>query len=72
MTSPTPERPSARRILELAAKVEAAEADIKAAILAAARAGDCGTVVAIMERWNSMPTGEVLAGLSLQHDPDLR
>ena len=39
-----------RGVLALAAEVEAAKTTIKAELLRAARAGDCGTVIGIVER----------------------
>jgi hypothetical protein len=54
----------ARAVLNAAAEVEAAETAIKAAILAAARAGDSARVVTLMERWQSLPACEVLGQAS--------
>ncbi len=52
--------PFASAVFRVAAEVEAAEAEIKSAILAAARAGDCAAVIDIVERWQSGPAVEVL------------
>lgn len=67
ISRPPPPDPTAfaRAILTAAAEVEAAEAGIKRAILDAARAGDCGKVINIIERWASMPACEVLGGTAL-------
>ena len=48
-------------LLDVAAEVEAAEAQIKQQILAAARAGDCDTVLTIVEKWLTTPPAEVLS-----------
>jgi hypothetical protein len=49
-----------RAVLNAAAEIEAAETAIKAAVLAAGRAGDSARVVTLMERWQSLPACEVL------------
>ncbi|GJQ29745.1 MAG: hypothetical protein HBSAPP03_16290 [Phycisphaerae bacterium] len=62
---------SARALLDLAAEVEADEAAIKRAVLDAAEAGDIGTVLAIMRRWSTLPSSEVLPKNSMRKDrPD--
>ena len=51
----------ARAVLAAAAEVEAAETNIKAAILDAAKAGDCTRIIDIITRWTNGPATEVLA-----------
>lgn len=51
-----------RALLDVAAAVEADETQIKQQILDAARAGDCGTVIDIVQKWLTEPPAEVLAG----------
>lgn len=51
----------ARSVLALAAQVEAAELDIKRAILAAARTGDSARVELIVSRWLTLPAAQVLS-----------
>lgn len=52
--------PFASALLAEAAQIECAEQAIKSAIVAAAQAGDCGRVAEIMQRWQSVPSIEVL------------
>lgn len=49
-----------RAVLDIAAEVERDEANIKAAILDAANAGDSAQVVEIMARWSTLPASQVL------------
>lgn len=49
-----------RAVLDIAAEVERDEANIKAAILEAANAGNSAEVVQIMVRWNTLPASQVL------------
>ena len=60
--SPTPPPPDRlpQVLLDIAAEVEGDETRIKQQILEAARAGDCGTVIAIVEKWLTHPPAEVL------------
>jgi hypothetical protein len=51
----------ARQVLDVAAQVEAAENNIKDALMAAARAGDTARVIEILTRWKSLPACEVLS-----------
>lgn len=50
----------AHAVLRTAAEVEAAEAEIKSAILSAAGAGDCAAVIGIVTRWMTGPATGVL------------
>ena len=50
----------AKSVFDVAAEVEAAETNIKHAILAAAQAGDCARIRDIVQRWLSTPPTEVL------------
>jgi hypothetical protein len=50
----------ARAILDAAVEAEAAEARIKDAVLAAARAGDQARVIDLVTRWQHMPAPAVL------------
>lgn len=50
----------ARSLLDLAAEVEAAERSIKAALLAAIKAGDSAAAERIITRWLTLPPAEVL------------
>lgn len=59
---------TARALLDLAAEVEADEAAIKRAVFDAAEAGDIGTVLAIMRRWATLPSSEVLPENSMRND----
>lgn len=59
---------SARALLDLAAEVEADEAAIKRAVLDAAEAGDIGGVLAIMRRWSTLPSSEVLPKNCMRKD----
>jgi hypothetical protein len=58
-------------LLDLASEVEANEARLKRHILDAARAGDCDTVINIVEQWLTSPPAEVLAD-ALLDAPDPR
>jgi len=49
-----------RSILDMAAEVEHAERDIKAALLAAIQAGDSAGAERIVTRWITLPAAEVL------------
>jgi hypothetical protein len=51
----------ARAVLAAAAEVEAAENNIKSAMLDAAKAGDCARIIDIITRWTNGPATEVLA-----------
>lgn len=51
---------AADQILRIAHEVEAAEAAIKAEVVRAAQAGDCGRVVDVVTRWMTAPATEVL------------
>lgn len=53
----------ANALLDAAAEVERDETTIRAAIIAAATAGDCTKIITIVTRWQSMPAAEVLKGL---------
>lgn len=53
----------ARNLLSIAAEVEAAESEIKQAIVTAARAGDCSVVVDIMTAWADRPPADVVLSL---------
>lgn len=55
----------ARTVLDVAAEVEAAETNIKHAILAAAQAGDCARVAEIVTRWLDTPPTQLLASMGL-------
>lgn len=48
-------------LLDVAHEVEADELRLKHAIRDAARAGDCNTVLALIEGWLTSPPAEVLA-----------
>lgn len=61
----------ARAVLNAAAEVEAAETQIKDAVIAAAQAGDCDRVIDIVTRWQNMAACEVLAGKPLATCGDL-
>lgn len=52
-----------RSVLDIAAEVEKAEANLKAAILDAASAGDCQAVIDIVGRWIKEPVVDVAAAL---------
>ncbi|MCC7390630.1 MAG: hypothetical protein IT431_17925 [Phycisphaerales bacterium] len=71
--TPTPPLPDRlpQTLLDLAAEVEAAETRLKRHILDAARAGDTGTVIAIVEQWLTSPPAEVLSH-ALLDAPDPR
>ena len=51
----------ARTVFDIAAQVEAAETQIKQALIDAARAGDCDRVIDLVTRWQTCPSCEVLA-----------
>ena len=53
----------ARILLDLAAKVEEAELEIKQAILVAARSGNAAKVEAIVQLWMTSPPVDVAANL---------
>ena len=57
----------AKSLLAAAAEVEAAETNLKDAILRAAESGDIPRVAEIVRRWKDMPPTEVLA--SMEVDP---
>ena len=57
-------RQFAHTLLGIAAELDAAEAAIKEALLAAARGGDMARVITILERWQTRPATEVLKGLA--------
>ncbi|MCC7389649.1 MAG: hypothetical protein IT431_12870 [Phycisphaerales bacterium] len=61
--TPTPPLPDRlpRALLDIAAEVEADETRLKRHILDAARAGDTGTVIAIVEQWLTTPPAVVLS-----------
>lgn len=63
----TPE--TARQIMDLASAIERAESEIKQVLLTAARAGDCATVITIVNRWQTCPVTEVLVGLNIPGNP---
>jgi hypothetical protein len=48
-----------RALLAVASEVEADETRLKQKILDAARAGDCDTVITIVEQWLAGPPAEV-------------
>ena len=50
-----------KTLLDIAAEVEADETRLKRHILDAARAGDCGSVITIIEQWLTSPPAEVLS-----------
>lgn len=56
---------TARQIMDLASAIERAEAEIKQVLLTAARAGDCATVITVLDRWQTCPVEDVLVGLNL-------
>jgi hypothetical protein len=67
MINATPSSPDPRSavafakfVLAAAAETEAAETEIKQAILDAATAGDCARVIDIVTRWQRLPASEVL------------
>lgn len=51
----------ARTVLDIAAQVEAAEAQLKDLLIDAAKSGDMDRVVALVTAWKSCPAEEVLA-----------
>ncbi len=63
VTPPSAPRPDRlpQTLLDIATEVEADEARIKQEILDAARAGDCGTVITIVEQWLTTPPAELLS-----------
>ncbi len=73
VTTPNGDRPDRlpQTLLDLASEVEAEETRIKQEILDAARAGDCGAVITIVEQWLTSPPAEVLSH-ALLDAPDPR
>jgi len=61
VTTPNGDRPDRlpQTLLAIAAEVEADETQIKQQILKAARAGDYGTVIEIVQRWRGTPSVSV-------------
>lgn len=60
---------SVREIVRLADEIERSEAAIKSAILSAARAGDCATVITIVTRWQTCPVTDVLESIKIPAEP---
>jgi len=65
---PIPAFVTTREILDLAAELEADEAEIKRRILDAATAGDCATVKDIVAAWLVASPAEILARLRMRKD----
>jgi hypothetical protein len=58
-----------REIMDLAAAIKRDEAFIKHALLDAARAGDCRTVVEIVTLWRTRPSSWVAAMIEESRQP---
>lgn len=69
MNGPSLSELSAHQILDIATAIERAESDIKQVIMTAARAGDCATVVMVLDRWQTCPVSEVLVGIDIPSLP---